>query len=324
MIESVVAQLEQRSDARCFFRTSSLLALALFSVQCSLLDPLDGYAGGSAAGAAGFERRCRAPEVIRCYGFDAEADVKTRYEAPSSGVRADVDVQVKTSGAGALHFRAAASPTDGDLVGLFGINFADDWSVEIGAGERVFVQWRQRFGSSFIDQAWDGGGLRHAAITLGDRIGASAGVRSSPGVTIANDYYRGMPQFSSTAGAPFQVDVPGQSCVFLQNKAGCNSCQPLEEPLCAIYRTDDWMTFQVGITLGSAGASDRVEAWVGYQGEPSRQVLDVQVSLPENGTKTLGKVWFELTDTLLTAGPATETETWIDELVISRSKIADP
>ena len=84
------------------------------------------------------------------------------------------------------------------------------------------------------------------------------------------------------------------------------------------------MTFQVGITLGSAGASDRVEAWVGKQGEPSRLVLDVEVTLPDDGRKTLGKVWFERTDTLLTRGPAIETETWVDELVISRTRIADP
>ncbi len=288
------------------------------------MDPLDGYAGGTPGGAASFESRCRAPGVIRCYGFDAVEDLAKYYEPPSAGSRADIDRAQKTSGAGALRFRAPANPTSGDLSGLFGINFADDWSVEVGAGERVYVQWRQRFSSSFIDAAWDGGGQRLTAITLGDRIGASAGVRSSPGVAIGNDYYRGVPQFSDTTGAPFQVDVPGESCVFLQNEAGCNSCQPLEEPLCAVYRTNEWTTFQVGITLGSAGSNDRVQAWVGKQGEPSKLVLDVEVTLPNDGRKTLGKVWFEQTDTLLTRGPATETETWIDELVISRNKIADP
>ena len=84
------------------------------------------------------------------------------------------------------------------------------------------------------------------------------------------------------------------------------------------------MTFQVGITLGSAGSSDRVQAWVGNEGEPSRLVLDVEVSLPSSGRKTLGKVWFERTDTSLTGGPAIPTETWVDELVISRARIADP
>jgi hypothetical protein len=299
--------------------------LALSSIQCSVLDPLDGYAGGS-SGAASFDRRCRAPGVIRCYGFDAAEDLADYYEPPASGSRADIDRQMKTSGAGALHFRVPANPTNGELTGLFGINFADDWSVVIGSGESVFVQWRQRFSSSFLDDAWDGSGHRQAAITLGDRIGASAGVRSSPGVTLGNFYYRGLPELSDTTGVPFHVDVPGESCVYSQNAAGCNSCQENDERLCALYRTNEWMTFQIGIRLGSAGSSDRVEAWVGKENEPSRKTVDVEVTLPSDGggNKALGKVWFELTDSTFGSGPAIETETWIEELVISRARIEDP
>jgi len=43
---------------------------------------------------------------------------------------------MKTSGAGALHFRVPPNPASGELNGLFGINFADDWIEEL-----VIEQW---------------------------------------------------------------------------------------------------------------------------------------------------------------------------------------
>ncbi len=132
----------------------TLPGLLLLSSGCTLVDPLEGYAGGRPTGTASYEARCAAAGVIRCYGFDSGGDLERYYVAPASGSPADIDTAVKTSGAGSLRFRFPANPTSGNLGGLFGINFDDDWDVSAVEGESVYVQWRERFGAAVVDGDW--------------------------------------------------------------------------------------------------------------------------------------------------------------------------
>jgi hypothetical protein len=219
-----------------------------------------------------------------------------------------------------------ADPSDGDLVGRFHIGTSDDFSLRIGAGETLHVQWRQRFAAAFLEGDFSGGvGWRQAVVGLADRLTHTALELEPPGVIVANSYHRGMPQMSTVGGAPFQPDA-GEGAVFLQNVSGCNSHQ-IEEPLCVFYEPDQWMTFQVAVTLAPPGeGTSRVEAWVGREGEAQRKVIDIQDADLQSTIEEekLGKVWFSLHDGLLEAGPSTAASVWIDELVMSRAFVADP
>ena len=115
-----------------------------------------------------------------------------------------------------------------------------------------------------------------------------------------------------------------------------------------MYYPDEWMTFQVGITLGPLGSKpssiegssprigwtdSRIEAWVGREGQPSVKIIDVSgITLrrdggtDENDTEGYGKVWFTVFHTALEPDPTgrQDADTWFDELIVSKSRIPDP
>ncbi len=117
-----------------------------------------------------FAARCRTPGVIRCFGFDSQAEVDP-HVMPPGGQREKRGIVVtdrKASGAGALRFEVP--PFSGsDTSGSFWLNFADDLSAQFGEGEEFYIQWRQRFSPEFLETYFEeGGGWKQIIVGEGD------------------------------------------------------------------------------------------------------------------------------------------------------------
>ncbi len=149
-----------------------------------------------AQGDADFQARCAGPGVIRCYGFDDLVDLTTghprtltnpvdttnsRLYAPFGGSGLctggqcwALDTALKASGASSLRFEIPSN-SPADTSGSFRLNFRDDFSVQIGAGEEFYVQYRERFSPDMLRafQTTNGqpSGWKQSIVGLGDRVG---------------------------------------------------------------------------------------------------------------------------------------------------------
>jgi hypothetical protein len=306
-----------------------------------------------------FAERCALSGVVRCFGFDSEAEVAPYVGAGAS--RPGVDTTTKASGAGSL--KMTIPPRAGpDTSGYFAMNFTpgsrnqrnaggdadkgpDYYSVQFGEGEEFYVQWRQRFAPEFLRTKYaGGGGWKQFGIGEGDRQGFRAGACTQIQLVVNNGLYRGFPQMYHSCGGKDRkyeglqdiVQRPGRSApdYRLQNAVeGCLYTAPRVPP-CVGYRPDQWMTFQIHVKVGTWYTNDKtyrrnslVEFWVGYEGEPSRLVIrmDGYDLANENPAAKYGKVWLTPYNTNKDASAVyPETYTWYDELIVSRTRIPEP
>jgi hypothetical protein len=328
-----------------------------------------GASGSSTSGGAGgvgppgdFTTRCAAPGVVRCVGFDANADIAGQSGDPTgitTGAAApEIDTTVTASGAGSLKFRVPAN-SPADTSGSYWANFSDDLSVQFDSGEEFFVQWRQRFGAEFLTTDYaGGGGWKQVIIGEGSRPGNPVYSCTTLEVVTVNGYHRGFPGMYHSCGVKdgqyegFEQPLPGAD-FWLQNAVpGCTYHNPTVPP-CVGYKPDQWMTFQVHIKIGTWYENDNiyhhdstVQLWVAEEGEPSELVIDQspgdadcaaqQVSQPDChtgydlvndaiGTAKYGQVWLLPYNTGKDSSVTNpETYTWYDELIVSRNRIADP
>src|SRR6185369_5866541 len=74
--------------------------------------------------------------------------------------RATRDTSQAASGLSSLRF-TIPSNSGSDVAGAWFANFSDDLSFQVGEGDEVYVQWRQRFSSDLLttEYAAKGGGL---------------------------------------------------------------------------------------------------------------------------------------------------------------------
>ncbi len=102
---------------------------------------------------------------------------------------------------------------------------------------------------------------------------------------------------------------------------------------CFKYYADEWMTFQEEVLVGTRTADDwypsTVRMWVAREGQPSVLVIERLnqhlVAGPAVDDLMYGSVW--ILPYMTNKDPAvshTTANTWVDELIISRNKIADP
>lgn len=316
---------------------------------------------GGPVGTADFAARCAAQGVVRCVGFDTPSDlVGTWGDNHGSLVGNDnvpaLDAAVKASGASAL--RLTTSSSSANSGGSYFTNFSDDLSVQFGASSTFYVQWRQRFSASFLRLAPPGGGgWKMAIIGAGDHPGCQASTSSNGKCTSSctalevvtqNLVHRGFPaMYNSCTGstshgaydpfeepfAPYDFKLqnarPAPYCLYSQ--AGTSYFPP--DGNCAGFAPDEWMTFQVmiqtGPRVGDEWVGSHVRLWIAREGQPSELALDwgpynLTAGAPAENL-AFGKVWLLSYDTnqmapvVLTPG-----QTWYDELIISRSRIADP
>lgn len=266
----------------------------------------------------GFEDRCREPAVVKCVGFDSAAEVDP-FVYPLYGTtdkRGEVVGDVKASGAGSLRFEIRAG-TAADTSGSYWQNFSDDLSVQFGEGQEFFVQWRQRFSPEFLRTNYaGGGGWKQAIIGEGDRPGVRVYSCTQLEIVTQNTYQRGFPQMYHSCG--------GKD----------DRYETLEHTRAISYRANQWMTFQIQVKIGRWYRNDRryhrdstVRLWVAEEGGLSRLAVDQTgydlANKPGGGR--YGKVWLLPYHTGKNAAQRHPTAyTWYDELIISRSRIADP
>ncbi|MEO8004033.1 MAG: hypothetical protein ABI771_03955, partial [Betaproteobacteria bacterium] len=236
-----------------------------------------------------------------------------------------------------------------DTSGSYFTNFSTDLSAVFGANSEFYIQWRQRFSPEFLNTIYQGGGgWKQVIIGLGDRPGGSFNPSCTTLETVVqNMYFRGYPQIynsctgSSAHGAYFPFQEPfGASDFKLQNarpapfclytQAGASRFPPLGN--CFGYFANEWMTFQVKIKTGprvnDVWQNSVVTLWMARENQDSQLVINYTIDLaagkPANDMK-YGKVWLLPYDTGKDASQAHSIAfTWYDELIISRTPIADP
>ena len=292
-----------------------------------------------------YKSRCDAAGVIRCIGFDSEDVVKPHLTPAWDGVyRAEVDTNVKASGAGSLRF-TIPTKSPANTSGSFWLDFADDYSVQFGAGEEFYVQWRQRFSPEMLETAYKGGnGWKQIVIGEGDRPGHTAYTCTDIQIVVEDTYQVGAPRMYHSCGRkdgqfePLQVFSQAQQSWFIQNALSCTNYK-VTSPPCFKYVPNQWMTFQVHVKIGSWYRNDKkyrhdstIQLWVAQEGKPSKLVIDMN---PEKGTgydlvnvdpaAKYGKVWLLPYDTDKDQSQEHPTAyTWYDELILSRARIPDP
>jgi hypothetical protein len=318
-------------------------------------------AGLPAAGPSNFAQRCSAPGVVRCFGFDSETEVKPHLNPAADGAyHGQVVSDVVASGAGSLRFDVP-SQASANTSGEFWLDFADDFSVRFGQGEEFYVQWRQRFSPEFLSNQYAGGeGWKQVIIGTASRAGATAYSCTDLEVVTVNSYYRGFPEMYHSCGVKDGqyegLEEPSPpSDYFLENGIRNPGCMyhSHASPPCHGYKADQFMTFQVHVRIGTWYKNDHVyhhdstvQLWVADEGQPSQLVIDFsphdpscasqQVSEPpcqtgydlanpDPANEKYGKVWLLPYNTNKDPKPTYPVAyTWYDELVISRSRIADP
>jgi len=298
-----------------------------------------------------FTTRCSAAGVVKCVGFDQAADIAGGYGANSgifSGVTTpQLDTAVAASGASSLKM-TIPSNSGADTSGSYFTNFSSDLSVQFGENAEFYIQWRQRFSPEFLNTLFvNGGGWKQSIIGTGDQPGKLYFSCTALHVVTQNTYQRGFAQMynsctgSASHGAydPFEESFngtyklqnarPSPYCLYSQSSTGFFP----PNGNCFGYFPNEWMTFQVGIKtgprVGDEFTNSFVQMWIARQGQPSELVMNwgpyklSAGSLTEN--QKYGKVWLLPYNT---GKDAAQTHPvgyiWYDELIISRTRIADP
>jgi chitodextrinase len=314
----------------------------------------------SSPGDLDFASRCAQPGVVKCVGFDSPADVSGGYGSnsgvfPSSGnasVRPTLDASVKASGPSSLRF-TIPSRSGADTSGAYFTNFSPDLSVQFGENSEFYIQWRQRFTAAFATTRYaGGGGWKQTIIGSGDQPGGVLYFSCTDlEVVTVNGYYRGFTQmYNSCSGSashgpydgfeePFGAyDFKLQNarvspyCLYSQTHTTPSTAFP-PTGNCFGYFPDEWMTFQVhvqtGPRQGDEFADSFVELWIAREGQPSELAIrwgpyNLTAGSPGENQE-FGKVWLLPYNTGKDSSATyPETQTWYDELIISRERVADP
>jgi hypothetical protein len=311
-------------------------------------------------GSQDFATRRAQPGVLRSVGFDAVSDITGAY-GDNSGITTGAatpsfDNSVKASGAGSLKF--TIPPFSGaDSSGTYFTNFSSDLLLQFGENQEFYVQWRQRFSPEFLNTVYaGGGGWKQIIISTGDKPGCTRS-SSASGLcysscteleTVANNPNQlGFPQmYNSCAGSSWHgafeglYEPFGASDFKLQNarvspyclysQSGAGHFPPAGN--CFAYVANEWMTFQIRIQTGPRNndgwTGSRVTLWVARENQPSELVIDRPIVLNAGSAaadQKFGKVWLLPYNTGKSSAQDHPTAfTWYDELIISRTRIADP
>jgi hypothetical protein len=314
------------------------------------------------AGTADFATRCAQPGVLRCVGFDSASDLAGTWGDNSGSLAGAstpvLDPTVKASGASSLKF-TIPSNSPADTSGSYFTNFSADLQTQFSANAEFYVQWRQRFSPEFLNTVFTGGGgWKQAIIGAGDKPGCNAATSSNGLCTssctaletvVQNTFQRGFAQMynsctgSSSHGAfnpfeePFGGDFklqnarPSPFCLYSQtNTTPKTSFSP---GTCIGYFPNEWMSFQVMIKTGprvnDEWTPSFVTLWIGRQGQAAQTAITwgpyaLTAASPGEDLK-FGKVWLLPYNTGKSSAQTHPTGfTWYDELIISRTRIADP
>lgn len=266
-----------------------------------------------------------------------------------------MDSTIKASGTGSLKFTISSNSSQG-ASGYFMTNFTPDNSVQFGPGETFFVQWRQRFSESMLFN--EDGTRRKYKVTSGPggfkTIIVNAGDHSSQGfptssctpehIVLTNraqlgalsgytscGRYIGFDKYLDIVKGRYQYDIqPGGETQCLKLDPLTGKTLATAGPGCVMLWPNEWMTFQIQITVGKWGEGfpnhSNIKLWQAREGAPSMLVIDRGLKLYKPvGPAGYGKAWLLPYHTNKGATEVhPEAHTWYDEFIVSRSKIPDP
>lgn len=306
----------------------SVLRTYLFVAMTSLLW------AGQAVG-ADFATRCAAAGVVRCYGFEDAADLANRTLPRSDGIkRSSLDTSQKASGNSSLRFEIPGL-TGADTSGSFAMNFADDFSARFGAGQDLYVQWRQRFSPEMLRAFRGGNGWKQIIVGAGDYPGKTNWSCTEQETVVQQDKRIGVgfPAMYHSCGTWELLEFWDGTQVRMQHQ-GPPYCYYPTDPHggCMQYKANQWMTFQMHIRVNTWNQKNSVfEMWVSYQGTAPVKIFDSANTggftyyRTEDPNAFFGKVWLLPYNTNKDPTENHPTAyTWYDDLIISRNKIAEP
>ena len=280
---------------------------------------------------------------------------------PGSNNSATLDASVKASGNSSLKFTIPSNSGDNSS-GTYFTNFSSDLSMLFGANQEFYIQWRQRFSPELLNTFYqDGGGWKQVIIGTGDKPGVcnpnnptSATCPTSCTAletVVQNSFQQGFPIMynsctgSTTHGAydgfyePYlssdfkmQNARPSPYCLFSQGNTNPTTYFP-PNGNCFGYFPNEWMTFQVRIKTGPRVADEWtnsfVSLWIARENQPSELVINWGPYNLSAGSaaedQKFGKIWllpYHTNKSPLQSHPTAFT--WYDELIISKTQIADP
>jgi hypothetical protein len=309
---------------------------------------------------ADFTARCQQAGVLRCVSFDSAADIQGTYGSNKgilSGASTPVlDTTVKASGASSLKM-TIPSNSAADTSGSFFVNFSTDLLTQFGENAEFFIQWRQRFSREFLNTRFDNSnGWKQVIISAGDEPGCTASNTTNCHsscteleTVVQNSFQRGFAQMynscngSASHGAfdPFEESFgasdfklqnarPTPFCLYSQANSG-RAFPPTGN--CIGYFPDEWMTFQIRIKTGPRVADEWtnsfVTLWIAREGQASQTAITWGPYKLSAGSASdnlkFGKIWLLPYQTNKSSAQVHPTGfTWYDELIISRTQIADP
>jgi hypothetical protein len=291
-----------------------LAALALVLAACATGDVAPN--GGVALT---FEERCAQPGVVKCFGFDSQEQADP-FIYPPWGLttkRARIVTDVKASGSGSLRFEIPSN-TGSDTSGSFWQNFSDDLSIQFGEGEEFYVQWRQRFSPELLKTFYqDGAGWKQVIVGEGDRPGKTVYSCTQLEIVVHDSWQRGAAEMYHSCGEKDR------------------QYQPLDDQVRFVdYKANQWMTFQVGVKIGTWYRNDgkyhrdsAIRLWIAEAGRPSKLAINqTKYDIANNNPAAkYGKIWLLPYHTGKNPSQRHPVAyTWYDELIVSRSRIADP
>lgn len=266
--------------------------------------------GSSTDANADWSKRSTAPGVVRAVGFDTQSDWQKHLQSSGTncnpayapGCRTNAwDTAVKASGAGAVRFDILSQSYDSGA-GSLAVNFSDDYSVQFGANEEFWVQWRQRFDAYMIDHNYrenpsdKSGEWKQIILSQGDRRRADGSVILANScnefeLVVQNSSGLKFPSSYIECGGYYHFEAADSAARFtrMNQRVGTSgewTCQSYPRggntSGCLWYYPNEWMTFMVHLKMGPEGrarssASGReqpgfidstYEIYIARQGQP--------------------------------------------------------
>src|SRR5271155_548481 len=236
------------------------------------------------------------------------------------------DTTVFASGGGSLHFAVPAGATSPNPSGSFDIDFSDDFSQQIDSlingdplslttacggspcKNEIWIQWRQRFDSGMLQKFANSNGWKQVILGEGDTASTLSYSCSDLETVVENSNQFEIPRMYHSCGVkldeydPLEVntgrtDSNGNGLFSPQNAAGgylnCTYTVTIDIPTippCVPYVTNQWMTFQLHIQVGtwypggvnSSGGppapfkhDSTIQLYVAQEGQASQLVMDM-------------------------------------------------
>ncbi len=305
-----------------------------------------------------FEARRNAPGVVRWFDFTSlGSKIDNTNSTPNSWPNvgylpgsSNDPVLDASLGINAIRFDVPGK-SGSNAGGEWYVNFSDDLGTQFGAGSTFFMQWRQRFNAAYcateIFQTAPNTGVPSAIkqVIISAQDTPTAHYDSCVELELVCTSYgmHGFPILYQACGwyEPLVDKQPGSSSEFrLQNMRSdpfclysqANGRDTSVPPGCFGYAHDEWMTFQISVTLGKLDATvnryvgSRVRFWGARASQPSHLLIDIPWDIRcGSPAQTYGKGWFGAY--MSYKDPAQDhplMQTWVAEFIVSRQPIADP